>query len=409
MRTTILVVPVFAFAMGILYAATAYERYDPYTLRYRASFDYVRGLKEGDQVWARGFEVGRVESIKLVEDEAILEAAKKKPGEEKERVYVVLKVLPELMLPKGITDISVEPLNPFGAMYVEIQTGIPDSKTEAYDSDDVIEGVDSETSPFVEALRRRDPRITEGLTQLRRDFEDFRKADSSLARALYESGPAADLDESFTNYELAFEDLARNLRDLEEGEGGLGAALSDDPELAEELRETLDNLAQGFSGLGDSLRSTNRGEGSLGRWLNSSDGGYGSRELVANIAESTDNLNGEGSLAAYLSDADAYREFEANIADLARGADEVASAEDGSLINDPHAARELDSSVRSLEDFLREAASEDGVLGDADSSEALEDALNQIKELTGEVDEAIRRSVASQPVNTIHGAVFSIF
>ena len=61
----------------------------------------------------------------------------------------------------------------------------------------------------------------------------------------------------------------------------------------------------------------------------------------------------------------------------------------------------------------RRARRGDGTLGqllaDPDSLDRARELLGDMKRLLDEADDGIRAAVAGQPVNTIHGAVFSVF
>lgn len=278
-------------------------------------FDQVAGLIQGDKVYVKGVDVGRVRKLEVHRDGV--------------HATLTLDYPVELRVDYSI---HVVPASVLGGKFVEIREGSPDKPLLPPGTKIVGRG----PADFLAEL-------TDGIKKLRQSFE--------------EGGVLANLEETMANIKIVTERLkngegtiGRLLTDeslytnlvavserLERGEGTLGKLLTDDG-LYTNLLAVSARLERGEGTLGKLMTDdglyTNllavsarleRGEGTLGRLLSSDDQLY--RDLsdaVAALKDSAETIRrGEGTIGKLVKDDGLYNQAESLVKELRAAVDDL--------------------------------------------------------------------------------------
>jgi phospholipid/cholesterol/gamma-HCH transport system substrate-binding protein len=254
-------------------------------------FDDVMGLREGDNVMVRGFEVGKVNRQWL----------------EPDGVHIRLSTDRPLNIQR---DYSVEIVSAsmLGGRFLRVYEGTaeagplaPDTKLRGTTPVDLI---DQATATF-DAIREA---LVEGgiLNNLKASMEEFRSIVTTLNRDLTKGeGTVGKLlrdDEAYTKF-IAVVDNFKEISDgMKQGEGTVGRLLKDD-QLSRDMEATVAN----FREISDRI---SRGEGTLGKLLSEDDTLYlDLREAIAALKDLATNIqSGRGTLGKLATDDELYEE-----------------------------------------------------------------------------------------------------
>jgi len=219
-------------------------------------FKNVMGLREGNNVVARGMPVGKVDGLVLEEGWV--------------RVHLVLD--DELEMRKDY-EIRIVATSILGGRYLEIREG-------------------SESQPLL-------PMTDRFVGHEPYDLMADAAAVINKARAEFVEGGAID------NFKQVSEQITAIVERVEAGEGSLGKLLSKDAKLYDDVAGTVEALR-------DLAERLNRGEGTLGQLMSKDDRIYSDlSEAVASLKEITAKVErGEGSLGKLISDDGVYSEVE---------------------------------------------------------------------------------------------------
>ena len=310
-------------ALGIFTIVLSHENLLKKSYAYEFVFPEVAGLSEGDNVFVRGMNIGRVKQIEL-EDGHV-------------RVYAALDI--PLHLRRGYR-VEVVDSSMLGGKFLKIYEG-PDGAPELGDNVTLLgtPPIDliGELGSTVSSLKKMIDEVGEGKGTLGKLMKD---------EALY------------NNLSQLSSDAAKITSRLEKGEGSLGRLLvADDGQMYEDgkalmanLRAVSDNLAEG--------------KGLLGGMMSGDDVAYGDLQAtLANLRTVSDNLaEGKGMLGKLLSGDDAaYDDLQATLASLRSISESIDKGEGtlGRLVRDAKLYDEatlLVEDVRAAVDDLREAS-----------------------------------------------------
>jgi hypothetical protein len=398
LKSLLKILPLLALAIYTLFFYTTKLTNDPYTRFYKVQFRVVSGLNKKSRVMALGVQVGKVKQIDLDDEKSI--------------VMVTMKVLPNFMISKEKSKITVVPQNAFGVMALEVVPGIARSDNSVYKTEDVILGENPESSAFADMIKRRDPGINDFFTDFATQTRSWDDPETGIGRFFSDEFLAYDVQQAMTNTNESTARIVRSLEDIEYGEGTIGQALAANPDLEEDLRDQLHSIKQSLADAAEALGLANAGEGGLGSFLKDVDTVSDLRISSREIRQSTQSWSGPES---WLTNNENYEGLIDGAESLSNTAREF-NSEDGSygrVISDREAARTFDESLEQIRDLTGEIRRGEGSAGaffsDNDSRDILEEVLKRIEQLAGEAREGVERSVADQSVNTVHGAVFSIF
>jgi phospholipid/cholesterol/gamma-HCH transport system substrate-binding protein len=226
----------------ILSYENLFQRQDPLTVK----FEYVQGLRQGDNVFLRGVLVGRVKTLTV----------------EPDGVQVLASLQQPVNLREGYR-IEIMPSSVLGGQYVSIYEG----------------PLDAPALPADTPLVGERPRDLMGETT---------EVIQTVRKSLDEGAIMANLEEIMAHIEV----ISRRLRD---GEGTVGKLLVDDG-LATSLTEIADRV--------------NRGEGLVGKLLSDDDTLYNDLVATASglrvVVERMEK--GEGALGRLMADDELYEE-----------------------------------------------------------------------------------------------------
>jgi hypothetical protein len=406
LKSFLKVLPITALALFTLFHYTMQLRTDPYTRFYRVQFQVVSGLNKKSRVMARGVTVGKVKEIIL--DDA------------KSSVVVVMKVLPDFMIFSDDSDskrmkrghIKVVPQNAFGLMRIEVEAGVKSAANRLFNEADIIEGENPEPSAFTDLIKRRDPAINDFFADLANATADWQDPESGLGRFLTDEFLAHDLHQVMIDTNESTSRLANSLRQLEFGEGSIGQFLSANPDVEEDIRDQLYAIKEALADARESMGLANSGQAGFGQFIHDVDTVSDLRVTSTNIRSTTASWSGPES---WLTNTEAATSLAEGAESLANAVSDLNSSEgtSGGLISDRDRARTFEESLEEIRNGAGELRRGEGSGGaffvDGDNRDILEEVLNRVYELAGEAREGVQSGVADQPVNTIHGAVFSIF
>lgn len=253
--------------------------------QYEFVFSEVGGLREGDNVYLRGMNVGRVRQT-MLEDSRV-------------HVYVTLDVPIELR--RGY-DIEVVDSSMLGGKYLKVYEGPEDAPA-------LGENVTILGTPPVDIIAELGKAVT-----------GFQEMINAVTEGQGTLGKLLNDDSMYNNMAVVSEDLKAISARIAKGEGTVGKLLKDDvvyndvQALVANLREISDRLAAG--------------EGTLGKMMSGEDHAYGDFEAtmssVRDIAESISA--GEGTLGRLVRDAKLYDETTLLVEDVRAAVDDLREA-----------------------------------------------------------------------------------
>lgn len=390
--------PLMGLALFSLYHYTTKLWNDPYPKLYKVEFKVVSGLNRKSKVTALGVKVGRVKQTIL--------------DDEKGTVTVVFGVLPDFLISRNGFEIKVVPDNAFGLSRLEVNPGIMKSDNDIFRSDEIIPGVNPDPSAFADLVKRRDPSIDNFFRDFTQATRSFKDPESGIGRLLNDEFLAHDVHAAITDARENTGNAKRGLEALDNGEGSLGRFVATNPDYIDDLRDQLRSIRDSLGNVAESLGIANAGGGGLGSLLHDADVVSDFRLTAQSVRETTFNWNNPES---FLNSPESYKGFNEGAESLTNTARDF-NGEDGAFsryLKDRTAAKTLDENLEDLRNFAGEVRrGENGpgnLITNSDARDILEEVFKRIESLADDAREGVHSTVAGQGVNTIHGAVFSIF
>jgi phospholipid/cholesterol/gamma-HCH transport system substrate-binding protein len=293
---------------------------------FKKSYDYeilfteVGGLSEGDNVYLRGLNIGRVSQTTL----------------NNTNVSVFVRLDAPLKLHE---DYQVEVANSsmLGGKVLKIYEG-------ATDAPEIAKGTEIHGKLPVDVLDE----LGNAVSGLQTMIDNVNAKQGTLGKLLND-------DDIYDNLLAVSEDLKALGDQLENGEGTIGKLLKND-----DVYNDLETLLANASEISDRLV---KGEGALGKLLSEDEVYDDLKELMANVREVSDRLaDGQGTLGKLLAeDSTLYADLEKTMASLRSIAQSVDDGEGtlGKLVKDEtlyEEANRLFEEVRAAVDDLREAS-----------------------------------------------------
>jgi len=254
---------------------------------YEFVFSEIGGLREGDNVFLRGMNIGRVKQTDLQKSHV--------------RVYVSLDV--PLTLRHGYK-IDVVDASMLGGKNLKIYEG-PDSAPEVGENVTIL---GSKPVEMIEELAR-------AVGGFQETIDSVNAGEGTLGKLLKDEAV-------YNNIAQVSEDLMKIMSRLESGEGSLGKLLvADDGQLYEDGKAFMANLRIISQNLAD-------GNGTLGQLMSGDDMAFHDLEAtLAAIRSISESINeGEGTLGRLVRDAKLYDETTLLVEDIRAAVDDLREA-----------------------------------------------------------------------------------
>lgn len=308
-------------ALGVFTIVLSRENLLKKSYEYTFAFSEIGGLRDGDNIFVRGMNVGRVTQTELVDGQVM--------------VYTSLDV--PLTLREGFK-VEVVSASMLGGKNLKIYEG-PPSAPEISDQMTIL------GSPPVDLLSELGSAVR-GIQEM---MSTIGAGQGTLGKLLH--------DESvYRNLQSVSADMASISARLEKGEGTLGRLLSSDESLYNDLAETVALLRDVSAGL-------EAGDGTIGKLLKDEAVYDDLRGVMANLRSVSENLAaGKGMLGKLMSEDDtAYEDLRASLAAIRSISESIERGEGtiGKLIRDEQLYNEanlLMEDIRAAVDDLREAS-----------------------------------------------------
>lgn len=274
-------------ALGIFTIVLSKENLLKKSYAYEFVFSEISGLREGDNVFVRGMNVGRVKQTDLQNSHV--------------RVYVTLDV--PLVLRQGY-QIDVVNASMLGGKNLKIYEGPDDAPV-------LGENVTLLGTRPVDMIEQLSLAVGEFQTMI----DSVNEGEGTLGKLLKD-------ETIYDNMAKISEDLSYASARLREGEGTLGKLLmSDDGQLYEDGTTLMANLRAISQNLAD-------GKGTLGKMVSGEDHAFGDLEatLVAVRSISESISEGEGTLGRLVRDAQLYDETTLLVEDIRAAVDDLREA-----------------------------------------------------------------------------------
>lgn len=269
-------------ALSIFTIVLSRENLFKQTYQYEFVFPEIGGLREGDNVYLRGMNIGRVKQTELYNN----------------RVHVYVSLDIPVALRRGY-QISVVDASMLGGKYLKISEG-PDSEPLLGDQVTIL---GSEPLDLVADLGAT-------IDSLQILINDVSEGKGTLGKLLKD-------DAVYENLVVVTEDIKKIGHTIEQGEGTIGKLLYDDA-VYEDARSIMADLRS----LSERLAA---GEGTLGRLMATDDAVYddlsAALAAIRGIAESVNE--GEGTLGLLVRDAQLYEESTLLMEDLRAAVDDL--------------------------------------------------------------------------------------
>ena len=249
-------------------------------------FSEVSGLREGDNVFLRGMNIGRVKQLDLQPDHV--------------RVYASLDV--PLNLRHGYK-IDVVDASMLGGKNLKIYEGPPDAPA-------LGENVTVLGAKPVDMIEE----IGKAIGGLQEMIDSISAGEGTLGRLM--------TDETiYNNLAEISEDLKHVMSRVESGEGSVGRLLADDGQLYEDGVTLMANFRTISQNLAD-------GKGTLGQLMSGDDAAFGDLEAtLAAIRSISESISaGEGTLGRLVRDAKLYDEATLLVEDVRAAVDDLREA-----------------------------------------------------------------------------------
>lgn len=307
-------------ALGVFTIVLSRDNIFKKSYPYEFVFSEISGLREGDNVYLRGMNIGRVKQTTL-EDSRV-------------RVYVTLDH--PIQLRKGY-QVEVIDSSLLGGKYLKIYEG--DEDADVLGNNVTVIGekpidVVEELSAAVKGIQEMIDQVNEGQGTLGKLLNDDTIYNNmvSVSEQLKNMSAGIERGEGTIGKLLKDEEiyddahtLMANLREISDrlvsGEGSLAKLISTDAGLYEDLEASLGAIR-------DISERINNGEGTLGRLVSTDAGLYADLEAsMGAIREISERINnGEGTLGKLVGDAQLYEEATLLIEDMRAAIDDLREA-----------------------------------------------------------------------------------
>jgi len=274
-------------ALGVFTIVLSQENLLQKTYPYEFVFSEIGGLREGDNVFLRGMNVGRVKQTDLQDGHV--------------RVYVSLDV--PLHLRHGYK-IDVVDASMLGGKNLKIYEG-PDDASELGGNMTIL---GSKPVEMIEEMSR-------ALGGLKKTIDAVNAGEGTLGKLLKDEA-------IYNNLARISEDLKKIMSRLESGEGSLGMLLTeDDGQLYDDGKALMANLRTISQNLAD-------GKSTLGQLMSGEDTAFHDLEAtLAAIRSISESVNeGEGTLGKLVRDAKLYDEANLLVEDVRAAVDDLREA-----------------------------------------------------------------------------------
>jgi phospholipid/cholesterol/gamma-HCH transport system substrate-binding protein len=308
-------------ALGIFTIVLSRENFLKQSYQYEFVFTEISGLREGDNVYLRGMNVGRVQQTTLDDSNV--------------RVHVTLDV--PIRLRRGYK-IDIVNASMLGGKFLKIYEG-PEDAAELGENVTILGAapadVIEELSSAVSGLQAMINSVSEGQGTLGKLLND---------------------DTMYDNMVTVSEDLKRVVDRLANGKSSLGRLLSEDDSLYQDFSATIASLKNVSAGL-------ESGEGTLGKLLQDEAVYTDVKAVMANLHKISDSVaNGEGTIGKLMvEDSSVFDDLQASMAAVRSISESIEAGEGtmGRLVKDAELYDEatlLVEDVRAAVDDLREAS-----------------------------------------------------
>jgi phospholipid/cholesterol/gamma-HCH transport system substrate-binding protein len=274
-------------ALGVFTIVLSRENLLKKTYQYEFVFPEISGLREGDNVFLRGMNVGRVQQTQL--------------DESKVTVYVTLDV--PLTLRRGYR-IEVVNASMLGGKNLKVYEG-PDNAPKIGDKVTIL---GMQPADIIEELGA----AVDGLQAM---IDAVNQGQGTLGKLLND-------DTMYDNMVAVSEDLKAMSARVEGGEGTLGRLLvKDDGQLYEDSKAFMANLREVSQDIAE-------GKGALGQMISGGDDAYADMQsAMENIRSITEAINkGDGTLGRLVRDAELYDETALLVEDVRAAVDDLREA-----------------------------------------------------------------------------------
>lgn len=274
-------------ALGVFTIVLSQENLLRKSYPYEFVFNEIGGLREGDNVYLRGMNIGRVKQTDLQDSHV--------------RVYVTLDV--PIRLRHGYR-IEVVDASMLGGKNLKIYEGPDDAE------------------PIGENMTIIGRQPVDMIEELNRAVGELQTAINSVNAGKGTLGKLLTDDTVYNNLADISTDLRTIMSRLEQGEGSLGMLLAaDDGQMYQDGRALLGNLRLISQKLAD-------GEGTLGQLVSGDAGAFDDLEaIMTNVRSITDSINeGEGTLGKLVRDAKLYDETTLLVEDVRAAVDDLREA-----------------------------------------------------------------------------------
>ena len=274
-------------ALGFFTIVLSSDKWWEESYQYEFVFPEISGLREGDNVYLRGMNVGRVKQTTLQDGHV--------------NVYVTLDVPLEL---RHGYNVEVVASSMLGGKQLKIFEG-PDSAPVLGDNVTML------GSTPVDMMQE----LSEAISNFQAMMNDVSAGGGTLGKLLKD-------ETVYNNIAQVSEDLKLASARIRAGEGTLGKLLmSDDGQLHADGETLLANLRTVSQNLAD-------GKGTLGKMMTGDDMAYGDLEsTLATIREIAESISeGEGTLGRLIRDAKLYDETSLLVEDVRAAVDDLREA-----------------------------------------------------------------------------------
>lgn len=312
------------------------EKWNPFDKKtpYKTYLTTVTGLKVGDPVRLAGVNVGKINSIKVLDS----------------NVEIAFEVAPATKI-KTDTVASLRLTNLLGGQFLSLSfgsAGAPDLEAggtvKGKDSAnidiivDTVSDVVKDAKVLISDLNRNQNQVMKKISLILDDnranladtIANFKSittkidsGDGSLALLLNDK-------KLYTTLSSAGENINSLTRKIDKGEGTLGKMVND-PELYNDLKGVISeikggavNMNAGFKEIRDVAEKINRGEGTLGKLITDEAVYADIKETTRNLNEITRKINtGEGTLGKLINEDKLYRDTTATMKKVERAAEGI--------------------------------------------------------------------------------------
>jgi len=274
------------FALGIFTIVLSRNSFGP-THDYEFVFPEISGLREGDNVYLRGMNVGRIQQTQLDDSKVV--------------VYATLDV--QLTLRHGYS-IEVVNASMLGGKYLKVYEGPDDAQLLG----DNVTILGAQPADIIEELGA-------AVDSLQAMIDAVNRGQGTLGKLLTD-------ETMYNNMVVVSEDLKTAADRIERGEGTLGRLLvDDDGKLYDDAKEFMANLKTVSENLAE-------GKGALGQMITGGEESYKDLQAaLTSIRSITEGVNnGEGTLGRLVRDAKLYDEATLLVEDVRAAVDDLREA-----------------------------------------------------------------------------------